>query len=73
MPSALRLVRSGILLLSLSITAPAMAGGDPRDASSGATQPAAQQQPHAAVMDLWLATSLSLVLLYIRRRRRARD
>ena len=43
---------------------------------AAAGEPAAHPASQAAVMDLWLATSLGLILLYIRRRlgerRRAR-
>jgi len=77
MPSAMRLVRSGLLLATLSFTAPTIAGGThtlaPPCAAPAATETHnACASTHAAVMDLWLATSLGLLLLYYRRRRRMR-
>ena len=80
MPSAMRVVRSGVLLLMFALSMPVFAGnqvtsvsaiphGAPAATNSGGS---ADERPHAAIMDLWLATSLSLILLYVRRRRRAR-
>lgn len=74
MPSALRLVRSGIAVLALAFCTSTYAGIDTPTTCSA---PAATSQldavcgvSHAAVMDLWLATSLALIVLYVRRRRR---
>ncbi len=80
MPRAMRLVRSGAFMLLLGcalypaqvLSAPATAGGQSRN-SAALLDPAAREQPHAAVMDLWLATSLALLLHYYRRRRRERE
>jgi len=77
MRSALRLVRSGVLFLMIGFTLPAAAGGILSASTATSAVPTAQDsQPverprsQAAVMDLWLAASLSLILLYVRRRRR---
>ncbi len=81
MPSALRLVRSGVLILLLGFAPPpALADGSP---GAAIVQPPADQarrlqhwkdgeQSQAAVMDLWLATSLALLLHHYRRRRRTK-
>ena len=79
MRSALRLVRSGVLFLMIGFTSSAAVGGTlSASTATSAVQTAQDSHPverarsQAAVMDLWLAASLSLILMYVRRRRRER-